>query len=125
MTDHLGVRVLRQQGGCQPAQGGLLGLVELIGTDQADADGVRVVATGMGARSLQWSPFMDRAIRIDHIVIADIGPAAPTLRFWLGVPAPDALHRDVLAVGCGGTMNDEFVDSSFHAAYDGRRKEGK
>ena len=53
-------------------------------THIADADGVLVVAGGVGASLLDRSAELDGAIEADHEVVADVGPVVA-----VNVPATD------------------------------------
>ena len=53
-------------------------------THIADADGVLVVAGGVGASLLDGASELDGAIEADHEVVADVGPVVT-----VNVPATD------------------------------------
>lgn len=76
-------------------------------TNIADADGVLVVARGVGASLLDGAAELDGAIEADHEVVADVGPVVA-----VNVPATDVCCRKVLTFLGGGTVDDEFCDIS-------------
>ena len=64
-------------------------------SDVADANGVFVVVQTVGTDLFLWASFVDAAVAVDDVVIAD---SFPTSGF---VPAVDVLDGVVLAFGCG------------------------
>ena len=74
--------------------------------DVADADGVGIVAFAVGSDHFDWATGVDAAVTIDDIVVAN---HLETPGF---VPAVDVGNGIVLALGSGGTVDDEFGDLS-------------
>lgn len=79
---------------------GVLGFVVLGNTaDIAHADRIGVVALAVSADLLDRTAFMDRAIAINHIVIADVLPTVA-----LDVPLAYLVNGVVLAFRSGGAV---------------------
>ena len=74
--------------------------------DVADADGVGVVAGAVGSDHLGRAALLDGPVKPDDIVVAN-HLEAPGL-----VPAVDVGSGEVLALGGGRTVDDEFSDLS-------------
>ena len=74
--------------------------------DIADADGVGVVAGAVGSDHLGRAALLDGSVKPDDVVVAN-HLEAPGL-----VPAVDVGSGEVLALGSGGTVDDEFGDLS-------------
>ena len=69
-------------------------------TDVADADAVGVVALAVCADKFERTAFVDCAVEVDDVVVADLGEATLTM------PAVDVSDGERLAFGCGGAMDD-------------------
>lgn len=74
--------------------------------DVADADGVGIVTLAVSSDHFEWATGVDAAVTIDDIVVAN-HLEAPGL-----VPAVDVGYGIVLALGSGGTVDDELGDFS-------------
>ena len=73
-----------------------------------DTNRVSVVALTMRARSANRPPFLDRAVKLDNIMISY---AFPTSLF---VPITNGLSVHVHAWRSGGTMQDDIIDKSHY-----------
>lgn len=74
--------------------------------DVADADGVGVVAGAVGSDHLGRAALLDGPVKPDDVVVANHFEAS------LPMPAVDVGSGEVLALGSGGTVDDEFGDLS-------------
>lgn len=109
-----------------------LGRREFVCTDQADADGFGVKSARMRAHLVEVTAGGDRAIGVDHEVIADGGKTrvlplpefSRTLESALAMPAVDLLNGKMLAVRGGRAMDDDAFDLSSHAAMMAEDKRG-
>lgn len=98
----------RAKGGALLRRAGVPGCATIRGdaTDVADAERMGVVARAMGTDLCDGTTDVDRAVAIDHIVIAD-GAVAP-----LAMPTGDVRNGVVLALRRGRTMDDDFLNLS-------------
>lgn len=69
-----------------------------------DADRIGVVVLDMGADQVDVTAFVNAAVQIDDVVVADVLPAAGE------VPAADVGYGDVLELLSVGAMHDDGVD---------------
>lgn len=74
--------------------------------DVADADGVGVVALAVGSDHLGRAALLDGPVKPDDVMVAN------HLEAPVFVPAVDVGSGEVLALGSGGTVDDEFGDLS-------------
>lgn len=70
--------------------------------DVADANGAGVMPRAVRTDFAFWATGVHRAVTIDHMVIAD-GTEATLL-----VPSGDVVHGEVLALGRGSAVDDDF-----------------
>lgn len=75
-------------------------------SDVADADGVGVVAGAVGSDHLGRAALLDGPVKPDDVMVAN------HLEAPVFVPAVDVGSGEVLALGGGGTVDDEFSDLS-------------
>ena len=94
-----GIFLLRGAGVLRPTSG-----VE--SPNVADADGVGIVAFAVGSDYFEWATGVDAAVTIDDIVVAN------HLEAPLPVPAVYVGNGIVLALGSGGTVDDDLGDLS-------------
>lgn len=82
---------------------GVLGFLVVCGhaSDVADAYGVLVVVLTVSTDLFLWASFVDAAIAVDDVVIADAFPASGF------VPAVNVLDGVVLVFGRGGAVDDD------------------
>lgn len=89
---------------------GVFGLAILVqAPDIADADAMLVMAGDMCADFLNRTAHLQSAVKCDDKVITDAAEAA------LFVPGIDIGCGEILALLCGGAMDDDFVDASHGA----------
>ena len=74
--------------------------------DIADADGVLVVVQTVCAHGCFGSACFDCAVKVDDVVVADVGKVA------LPVPAAYLFDADLSPFGCGGAVDNDFSDCS-------------
>ena len=71
--------------------------------DVADADAVGVVSLAVCAYQLYRATFVNSAVEVDDVVVADLGEATLT------VPAVDVGDGEGLAFRSGGAMDDDGI----------------
>ena len=77
----------------------------------ADADGVGVVAAGVGAVLVERAARLDHAVEVDDVMIADVLPSV-AFGWRSGVPPADVGCLEVGAFFGGGAVDDDFIDLS-------------
>lgn len=86
---------------------GILGLAIFVKPPNiADADGVGIVTLAVGSGHFKRTTLFDGSVKPDDIVVAN-HLEAPGF-----VPAVDVGSGEVLALGSGGTVEDDFGDLS-------------
>ena len=90
---------------------GILGLAIFVKPPNiADTDRMGIVTLAVGTGHFKRAALFDGTVKADDIVVANHLEASGF------VPAVDVRHGIVLALGSGGTMDDEFGDLS-HRKY--------
>lgn len=84
-----------------------------------DADRVGVVVLDMSAYQVNVTSFVNAAVQIDDVMVADVLPAAGE------VPAADVGHSDVLELLRVGAMHDDGVDFTLRLLPSERYEFGK
>ena len=75
-------------------------------SDVAHSDTVGVMPRAVGADVVEFPAFLDGAVKLDHIVVANLQETA------LSVPEVDVAGIVVTAFRRGAAMHDDFSDSS-------------
>lgn len=86
---------------------GVLWKPELIETTNvADTNGISVVAFAMGSYLVLWATYFNCAIKVYHIVVANVFEAV------LPVPAANIACLNVAVFACSGAMDDNVIKES-------------